>query len=134
MKIKERAVSPLLEMLISIMILAFAGVVSLNIFLSARNTQRLSDDKTEAMYMVQNVIETMKISPLSEIKEENILWYDENWQQTTEEKAMFSISSGTEENEGFLSGTVVCTRTEPYSFLPEGTEKLCSVEFGRAAR
>ena len=64
--------SPLLEMIISIVILAFAGVVTLGIFLSARYTAVLSSDKTNAIYKAQNAIENAETGDFTQ-------YFDENW-------------------------------------------------------
>ena len=95
MKSRERAVSPLLEMIISILILAFAGVVSVSIFLSARYTQIMSFDKTNAMYKVQNAIEMTK----ADKNTDKSTYFDENWQECDENEAVFALSVTAEEKE-----------------------------------
>lgn len=121
MKSRERAVSPLLEMIISILILAFAGVVSVSIFLSARYTQIMSFDKTNAMYKVQNAIEMTKADKST--------YFDENWQECDENEAVFALSITAEEKESLILAKAECHRIEKYPFIKEGSEKLCSIDF-----
>ena len=131
MKSRERAVSPLLEMIISILILAFAGVVSVSIFLSARYTQIMSFDKTNAMYKVQNVIEMTKADKIPE----NPMYFDKNWQECDEKKAIFALSITTDEKENLIFAKAECHRIEKYPFIKEGSEKLCRIDFTvRASR
>ena len=125
MKSRERAVSPLLEMIISILILAFAGVVSVSIFLSARYTQIMSFDKTNAMYKVQNVIEMTK----ADKNADKSTYFDENWQECDENEAVFALSITAEEKESLIFAKAECHRIEKYPFIKEGSEKLCSIDF-----
>lgn len=125
MKSRERAVSPLLEMIISILILAFAGVVSVSIFLSARYTQIMSFDKTNAMYKVQNAIEMTK----ADKNADKSTYFDKNWQECDENEAVFALSVTTEEKENLLSGNAECRKIEKYPFIKEGSEMLCSIDF-----
>ena len=125
MKSRERAVSPLLEMIISILILAFAGVVSVSIFLSARYTQIMSFDKTNAMYKVQNAIEMTK----ADKNADKSTYFDKNWQECDENKAVFALSITAEENESLIFAKAECRKIEKYPFIKEGSEKLCSIDF-----
>ena len=127
MKIRERAAAPLLEMIISIMILAFAGVVTLGIFLSARYTGILSSDKTNAMYKVQNAIEMAENKDFTQ-------YFDENWQECDENNAVFALNVTGNEKDGLYEGVASCVKTEAYPFLKAGSEKLCTIDFGRAIR
>lgn len=125
MKSRERAVSPLLEMIISILILAFAGVVSVSIFLSARYTQIMSYDKTNAMYKVQNAIEMTK----ADKNAGKLTYFDKNWRECDENEAVFALSITAGEKESLIFAKAECRRIEKYPFIKEGSEKLCSIDF-----
>ena len=119
--------APLFEMIISIVILAFAGVVTLGIFLSARCTAVLSSDKTNAIYKAQNAIEKAETGDFTQ-------YFDENWQECDENKAVFVLKITGNTQDSFYEAKVSCEKTAPYPFLRAGSEKLCAIEFGRALR
>ena len=126
MKTRERAAAPLLEMIISITVLAFAGVVALGVFLSARFTQTMSQDKVNAMYKVQNAIELVKAD--DEITELSA-FYDEKWQECDELTAVFDLRVSGESSDGLFNGKAECRRIEKYPFIRDNDGSLCTIEF-----
>lgn len=138
----------LIEIIISILILAISGAIILNCFAMARFTQIKSNDKVVAGIKVQTIIEliksTNKIEDIDNIlqdyySEKNIAensitlleYYDNNWEKCSFENKEYLLTVeiiSTKVIAGNLTNIhVSIEKVKSYPFIKSGKEPLYSV-------
>jgi hypothetical protein len=145
-KISLNSKVSLLEIILSVIIFAAAGIIMLNCFGIARFTQIRANDKTAAGAIIQSDFEIIKSlkSPaemhefLNDSYDEKISdnpimftkYFDENWVQGRGKDYTVTV---TVEEENLNSGSLVsinisAQRTKPYPFIKKGGQDIYSVD------
>lgn len=139
----------LLEIIMSVLIFAAAGIIMLNCFALARFTQARANDKTLAGSILQSDLEIIKslktvdelhdyLKESYETKEEGnnsytyTKYYDKNWKQSGIKEYSVTISVSGQTDEIVKSGqlikiTILAEKEEPYPFINKGQE-IYSIE------
>ncbi len=138
----------LLEILLSVLIFAVAGIIMLNCFAIARFTQIRANDKAIAGTILQSDLEIIKsLNSVDKVREfldntyesktigdSNCIYekyYDENWNKgTAKEYGVTIILNGEKTASGSLiSISISAEKVKPYPFIKkEGAEKIYSIE------
>lgn len=143
-KVAPNSKVSLVEIILSVLIFATAGIIMLSCFGIARFTQIRANDKTEAGMIIQSdfeVIKSLKSTVemhefLDESYEEkepgNIYtkYYDENWKQGSDRDYSVTIVI---DQENTRSGDLVkinisAEREKPYPFINKGSREIYSIE------
>lgn len=144
----------LVEIIMSVLIFAIAGVIMLNCFAVARFTQIKANDKVMAGNIVQSDMELIRASANSNDIDEFLLstysvyqdnenghlyikYYDSNWDLCDDDEKEYSISLKVS-NEQVSSGemksiSVVAKKIEPYPFFnkdkaEQNSDNIYSIE------
>lgn len=128
----------LVEIILSVLIFAIAGVISLNCFFIARFTQIKANDKVIAGNLIQSDIEILKSFNSSDESEEFLLqhfqllktesnvrtyinFYDKSWELSNEADKEYLITVNISDefsNNGTLKDIeITAERIEPYPFI-----------------
>lgn len=138
----------LLEILLSALIFAAAGIIMLNCFALARFTQIRANDKTRAGAILQSDFEIIKsLGNLDKVREflDNSYeaktigdgsfiyekYYDENWNEgPAEEYGLTVVLKGEETVSGNLvSISISAEKIKPYPFIKDkGAQQIYSIE------
>jgi type II secretory pathway pseudopilin PulG len=130
MKKKERNGAPLIEIIVSIGILALVGSIVVTIFLGAYYAAIYSSDKNAAVFTAQNTMEAALTGSEEELLglgfEKNgegyIAYFDKEW--SADGDRLFSVELSISENDGLRSADVEIKRIEKYPFLNESRMEL----------
>ena len=133
----------LVEIILSVLIFAIAGVISLNCFFMARFTQVKANDKVTAGNLIQSDIETIKslessaevtdflLNNFQILKNENnvstyVNFYDKDWnlceEGNNEYLVMISISDEFTANGTLTDIELVAERIKPYPFINKNND------------
>lgn len=138
----------LLEIILSVLIFAAAGIIMLNCFAIARFTQIRANDKAIAGAILQSDFEVIKSLNTADemheflnntyettnISDNNYIYtkyYDENWNQSTTKEYAVTIMIS---DENSISGDLIkinisAKKEKPYPFIKkEGIEQIYSIE------
>lgn len=138
----------LLEILLSILIFAAAGIIMLNCFAIARFTQIRANDKTIAGTIIQSELEIIKsfnsademhkfLNNSYEEKKNNsnsyiyTKYYDENWNQSISKEYAVTIMITSEnlKSGDLININIVSEKEKPYPFIKnEGIKQIYSIE------
>lgn len=138
----------LVEIILSVLIFAAAGIIMLNCFAIARYTQFRANDKVIAGTIVQSDFEIIKssdsVDEMDEMLEKSYTskqiannylytkYFDKNWNisESQKEYAMIIMVSGKNSNSGELKNiSITIEKTKPYPFInKKGAEKIYSIE------
>lgn len=131
MKSQSKASAPILEIIISTAVFAFAGVFILNMFLTARYTQMAAYDKTEGTNIARSAVETVmaRVEKDGAKSENTVSFYDKEWKSCDEKDGVYklSIEYGTENN--LVKGKAEMVRLSPYPFVKNDYSQLFFSEF-----
>lgn len=136
-KISINSEVSLIEIIISSLIFAAAGIIMLNMFGIARYTQISANDKVRAGALIQSDIEIIKsLNSPDEMYEflndsytietdSYVKYFDENW--VSSKNREFKITAIITSDENYKSGelkniTVSVEKTKKYPFLKGGTQ------------
>ena len=135
----------LLEIILSVLIFAAAGIIMLNCFGIARFTQIRANDKAIAGAIIQSDFEIIKsFSSTDEIyeflnsyetKESGVIntytkYYDKNWIQGSGNEYAVTIMIDLESsNSGeMVNINIFAEKEKPYSFIKTGGQQIYSIE------
>ena len=132
----------LVEIIMSVLIFAIAGVIMINCFAYARFTQVKANDKVTAVFLVQSNVEMIKASETVNVAEqflsENstlvddsskkksyIKYYDKDWNLCSEDKNEYSMKI-TISNENLDYGhmmdvSITVEKSKMYPFIDKGS-------------
>lgn len=144
----------LVEIILSVLIFAVAGVIMLNCFAYAKYTQEKANDKVAASWIVQSDVEMIKSSVAlndavlfltknyeTQTKNENsdiyTNYYDKDWNLCSKENQAYSINTSISiEDSGygeFMNITITAHKSNPYPFVDKGktASPVYSIETGK---
>lgn len=134
----------LVEIILSVIIFAFAGVIILNLFSIARYTQIKANDKVIAGSIVQSNVEIIEASEnlnkmhefmlnnYTLVQEENsshfyVNYYSKSWDLCSEKEKVYLITvkiSDAKTKSGALETiSITAERSEPYPFINKNDQK-----------
>lgn len=130
----------LLEMLIWVFIFTIAGALILNMFLSARYTERMARDKTHAMYECQSEIEKMYVrldrendKSIDISKTPKSIYFDASWEVCEISQAVYAMEVSLFKSErptgNMFYGSAVLKKLQPYPFINIKYSNLFSIDF-----
>lgn len=138
----------LVEIIMSVLIFAIAGVIMLNCFAVARFTQIKANDKVMAGIIMQSDMELIRASKISNEIDEFLLsnytvsqdnenghlyikYYDSNWNLCNDAEKEYSISlnvSNVQVNSGEMKSiNIVAEKIEPYPFINKAEQKADNI-------
>jgi len=138
----------LVEIIMSVLIFAIAGVIMLNCFAVARFTQIKANDKVMAGNIMQSDMELIRASKSSNEIDEFLLstysvsqdnesghlyinYYDSNWKLCDADEKEYSISlevSNVQVNSGEMKNiSIVAEKTKPYPFINKEENKADTI-------
>ncbi len=136
----------LLEIVLSALIFAVAGIIMLNSFAIARFTQVRANDKTLASSIIQSDLEIIKslnssdemhefLNEYYDIKDQDnnsytyIKYFDENWKQGSKKEYSVTtrVSNGNSKSGKLIKISIQVEKEKPYPFIKKGQE-IYSIE------
>lgn len=138
----------LVEIIMSVLIFAIAGVIMLNCFAVARFTQIKANDKVMAGNIMQSDMELIRASKNSNEIDEFLLsaysvcqdnenghlyvkYYDSNWDLCNDDEKEYSISlnvSDVQVDSGEMKSiTIMAEKIEPYPFINKAEQKADTI-------
>lgn len=141
----------LVEIILSVLIFAVAGVIMLNCFAYAKYTQEKANDKVAASWIVQSDVEMIRSSDILdhavlfltknyENKAKNgssdiyTNYYDKDWNLCSKENQVYFINTviSLEDSEygEFMNIIITAQKSNPYPFIDKGktTSPVYSIE------
>lgn len=110
-----RSGAPLAELIVSIGVFAFAGALTLQLFLGARFAAAKARDLNWAVMTAQTLAEEFKAFG----GEDGVFYYDEDW-KPSEQPALFTVEVSVSEGAaGMRYAGITVRRERPYPFLKE---------------
>lgn len=144
----------LVEIILSVLIFAVAGVIMLNCFAYAKYTQEKANDKVAASWLVQSDAEMIRSADtldqavlfLAKKYEKKAKdgssdiytnYYDKDWKPCSEEEQEYTlntvISLDEKEYGEFMDIKITAEKSKPYPFIDKGklTSPVYSIETGK---